>query len=193
MQYKSKDKAYMLNLKTAVYRLERSDGSEQLGSWEYIRKYIVLNDLLSFVGEDKANPNHVDYHYNPNLVDVEYMFVTNTEHPKEVAILEALLKKAGIKGYYRTSYSKSKSAKIIVTDALTACLNSEIKLINPKKIVIFGPGLGKLIYGEDCKIHEVVDNHIVTSSIIQVLKSDVKAGNKIKHVMWGDFNKIVIT
>ena len=193
MQYKSKDKAYMQNLKTAVYRLERRDGTEQSKPWEHIRRYIVVNDLIDFIRNDEKNPNRVDYNYNPNMVDVDYLFVTATEHPKELAILDALIKTAGITNYYRTSYSKSKSTKIVELDSLTSSLKSEIKLINAKRTMIFGPHIGKLVLGETT-IHEPLESgdKIITSSIIQVLKSEKKVANHIKRLMWNDFQKIIV-
>ena len=183
----------MQNLKTSVYRLEQKDGREQIKAWDHIRRYLIINDLLQFVKDDKENTNVVDYNYNPNLVDVEYAIVTATEHPKELEIVNAFIKAAGISNIYRTSYSKSKSAKINELNSLTSALRSELKLVDAKKVLIFGPHIGKLFKGEEPLLHEVCDNTLVTSSLIQVLKSDKKTATKIKNVMWNDFKKISIT
>lgn len=191
MQYRSKDKTYMQELKTKLYRVEQKTNNDAVPAWEYIRKHIVVNDLLDFIRNDVQNTNVVCYKHNSSLVDVPMLIVTATEHPQEIAIVDAFIKASGINECYRTSYSKSSSSKIIELDSLTSALKSEIKLINAKNVLIFGPHIGKLVTGSEPTLHEVCDsNMMVTSSLIQVIKSDKKTANHIKNIMWQDFKKL---
>lgn len=190
MQYLSKNKDYMQGLKTSVYMLERKNGNEQLESWEHVRRYIVINDLYEFIKNDSNNPNHFTYCYNSNLINVDYFIVSLTENQKELAILDNFLKSAGITNYYRTSYSKSSSGKVVKLDSLTASLKSEMKLIDAKKNIIFSPLIGEQLL-DTAEIHTIIDNKtIVTNSFIQVLQADKFVANRIKNVMWKDFKKL---
>lgn len=180
----------MQGLKTAVYMLERKNGTEQSKPWEHIRKYIVIRDLFEFVKSDTNNTNPFTYFYNTNFVDVDYFIVSLTENPKELAILDSFLKNAGIKNYYRTSYSKSSSGKVNRLESLTSTLKSEMKLIGAKKIILFSPLIGEQLFG-NINLHEVVnDNVIVTNSFIQVIQAEPTVANRIKKVMWNDFKKL---
>ena len=180
----------MQELKTVVYRVEEKSGEEKSESWEHIRRFIVLEDLADFVRNASDNPAPYEYVYNQNLVNVDYMLITNTEHPSELDILNGFIKASGITNYYRTSYTKSKATKIQPAPSLTSTLKSEIGLIKPKCVIIFGSNISDYIYEDSVVQHEVVGNVMVTSSIISVLQSEKAMANRIKNVIWADFNKI---
>lgn len=190
MNYKSKDIPYMQQLKTAIYRLEEKDATESCDSWEHIRRYTVIEDLMMFVRNAEDNPNPFEYNYNANLVDVDYLFITNTEHPKELEVFNAFIRSAGVTNFYRTSYTKSKSPKIQRADSLTSALKSELGVVKPKNIIIFGGNITEYLYGEKPIAHTLVGNTITTSSIIQVLQSDKPTANKLKNLIWSDFNTV---
>lgn len=191
MAYRSKDKTYMQELKTSIYRLEDRQGTDKSDSWEYIRRYTVIDDLFKFLRNANDNPNQVGYVYNANLVDVDYLFVTSTEHPKELEVFNAFIKARGITNYYRTSYSKSASPKIFKAESLISTLKCELNILKPKYIVIFGNTASKFIYDAEPPMHQLVNNVMVTSSIIQIIQSDVTTKNKLKNIMWSDFGKLL--
>lgn len=198
MVYRSKDVGVMSEIQNAVCRLSNGEAEIASPSWEFIRRYIVIEDLRNFLIQAHLK-NELEYmpEYIPNLnlINVEYMFITLTETKEELEVFEAFLKATGITNYYRTSYTKSTRKKIQYAKSLDSALNSEIKVLKPKKIMIFDNSVSKHL-GFNSNLHEVFKCYtapcITTFSIVKMLMDDKKKAGAYKAHMWSDFTKLKV-
>lgn len=196
MVYRSKDVGVMSEIQEAIYRLSNGAVQEAAHSWEFIRRYIVIDDLRNFLIQSHLK-DELDYlpEYIPNLnlIDVDYMFITLTETKEELKVFEAFLKATGITNYYRTSYTKSARKKIQYAKSLDSVLNSEIKVLKPKKIMVFDNGIMNRL-GINSNLHEICDYHgipcVTTFSIVKMLMSGKEKAGAYKAHMWSDFTKL---
>lgn len=190
MDYRSKDIEFMNNLKQAVYKLEDNDGSSKSESFEYLRRFIVLQDLRKFANANNDLGYMPNYQHNDYLTDVDYMFVTASDHQDELALFDNFIKASGITNYYRTSYNKFIGGNVKEVASLTKALASEISVVKPKAVVIFGQGVGKYLYSDSAPLHQLIKvgdvPTITTSSLLQAVVSDEVTGKRIKNAIWKD-------
>lgn len=196
MVYRSKDVGIMSEIQGAMYRLSNGEASKASPSWEFIRRYIVIDDLRNFLIQcylKKELDYLPEYIPNLNLIDVDYMFITLTETKEELEVFNAFVKATGITNYFRTSYTKSARKKIQYGKSLDSVLNSEIKVIKPKKIMVFDNTIIKRLCLTS-NLHEISDYHgmpcITTASIVKMLMGSKEKAGAYKAYMWSDFTKL---
>lgn len=191
MNYRSKDIPYMTNVKTAIYNLSQNGVTAPV-SWEYLRRYIVVEDLRNFINNSNEINYIAEFHENTEYIDIDILFVTLTNTKAELEVFKKFLLAIGIGEYYRTSYTRNSRSAIVYKPALTSALRSELKTIAPKKIMIFGSDIAKQL-GIDITPHQVCDYNssklIVTSSIVQLLIKP-ELSNAIKATIWSDFKAL---
>lgn len=197
--YRSKDLDYMNALKGKINQLTfNADVHDTFDEvWEHFKKYIVVDDLHTFLLAEHANKeieHRPQYVYNANL-NPDFMFVTVSEHESEIAILNAIINKANIQSYYRTSYIKHNNFLYYKENPhLSQIIKNEINIVKPKVVIFFGLNICNWSIGGTERHKEFMFNNVpvvATSSLTDLLSNDKSEQDKIslKHYIWGDITK----
>lgn len=193
--YRSKDVDYMTDLKQSVGNLSCNSGTVDSfeESWCPIKNYIIIDDLQKFLRSkyESQELSYVpEYIYNSNTVKPEVMFITLSEHRQELEVFDRIINKLGDLDYYRTSYLKTDDLREYQKrDVLIDTLKSEIKIIRPKKIVVFGLEIGGFIGGvpnSATNLSDVDADCIVTHRLLDTVSGKLSEEQKniLKHKIW---------
>ena len=196
--YRSKDLEYMNKLRNQLNQLTFNAGVNDTFEevWEHFKKYIVVDDLNTYLLAQHANKaieQRPEYVYNSNF-SPDFMFVTISEHPSEISMLDSIISKANITSWYRTSYIKHSNFLYYKENPhLSQIIKNEISIVKPKVVIFFGLNTCSWSMGVSERHKEIMINNIplmATSSLTDLLSSNktVQEINTLKQLIWNDIS-----